>query len=739
MRAHSYPLLQHDQHPEDANASPFIIGSGHPDFYLALALLEEGVLREIGETYLEDGEKFLALRRAGAATPRRNPGSEFDVEMTFDESWYTKRLLHYSGWKEAWFREAIQNSVDAGATRVALKVDKASEDPVTWTVECLDNGSGMDRDTLINKFLRFGATTKTGAGATGGFGEAKELLILPWLNWEIRTQDSHLRGLHAKASMVPGGARLDGTMLRVTMPDDNTVQPHHADTIITRSYLPDVRFTIESGGEKRTVRANASGDEVYAENEHARITYRKLRKGETTPYMWVRVKGLYMFQKYIGDSVNVQVFCDLLGPSTQVLTANRGDLNYDTRAGRAVIGMLGEVETRLHTEKLRGLRGKFAMREKYSGKGKFRAEIARSTDVGTSDLLAVIKPADPQGVPTDESLKDVARELVRGMPSSPEVEESFEIVGKQLAGVKFTGPTHVASALKQLVWTPDFFLLNDEDKTFRVPAKFKPESMTGNIHRLAKVWTEMVRFVMMQLAYDGPWGVGFVFSSSSTAMYAREGGEDWILLNPFTHLQPGWWERKEIINPSDPQEQKQLYSAAIHEATHLVDRCGKHDDVFASALTDNFARCADGFAAARGIARRVKGRGEQSLEGPKKKRWQRLAPDDNVFDHPDVVEKVVRNLGEFIDVKMYERVDLTEDQVDEIRYGSRLSKNLAERATGKQFFFEPETEYILTTWKDPKFSSRLDPYEPWDKDRAAVVVVPYPKSDKGSVYVHRLL
>ncbi|MCK5342356.1 MAG: ATP-binding protein, partial [Candidatus Heimdallarchaeota archaeon] len=78
-----------------------------------------------------------------------------------------------------WIREAMQNSIDAGATEIKISTEGNN---ITFT----DNGCGMDLDVLTHKLLTLGGTKKE-SGSVGGFGKAKEVLFFSWDEWFIDT------------------------------------------------------------------------------------------------------------------------------------------------------------------------------------------------------------------------------------------------------------------------------------------------------------------------------------------------------------------------------------------------------------------------------------------------------------------------------------------------------------------------------------------------------------------------
>ena len=81
---------------------------------------------------------------------------------------------------QAWAREAIQNSFDAGATKIEFTCGEND-------VSAVDDGKGMSEDILLNKLMVPGMSEKP-VWAVGGFGEAKKLLTFPWDHFIIVTK-----------------------------------------------------------------------------------------------------------------------------------------------------------------------------------------------------------------------------------------------------------------------------------------------------------------------------------------------------------------------------------------------------------------------------------------------------------------------------------------------------------------------------------------------------------------------
>ena len=157
----------------------------------------------------------------------------------------------------------------------------------------------------------------------------------------------------------------------------------------------------------------------------------------------------------------------------------------------------------------------------------------------------------------------------------------------------------------------------EEVEGWKVPKKFFPETMTPRVLKLAKVWTELCRFVLMQLGSSTPYGVGFIFDRKIMAEADVESDEDaegddkltWLMLNPFRDAPAA----SAIYTPSKDDDLRQLYASAIHEATHIADRIDYHDESFAVALTNNFAKCADGWRKIKTIVAGIRMTGSPAL------------------------------------------------------------------------------------------------------------------------------
>lgn len=556
-----------------------------------LALVEAGAAEFLGEHIEPNGVKIVAVR----VGKQRNPSIGISREF------FTTVLKDYDDWPQKWWREAIQNSVDAGATRIVCSVVQNPDG--TFTVAAEDDGRGMDESILLDKFLMLGGSTKQlGSGAAGGFGKAKELLILPWLKWAIHTRDRRVEGSGIDY-VVQEAPHLRGTRIEVVMPADQHTSAAAAIAFIEKSFLPDVRFEVRQDTEwEKSVKrpkANLRGENLI-DTVPGKMDMYVTEVDYTASRIYVRVNGLFMFEKYMSSVPGKQIIAEITAPSIEILTANRdGFRDWQTRA------LVDDVTERVAKDVLSAFRKKAGlMREKFRGAGKFAAERAQAA------ALAQIGPIAPtRGGKTAMDDADVAvvSAIVDEYRRSQEAAgqnttlPNRELAHELLTSVTYNGAHHVEEAVKQLAWEPDFFVINDIEG-FRVPAKFLPATMRPRVVKLARTWTELCRFVLMQLGNFCPFGVGWIFAENSAAAYLHDDGEDWLLLNPFVDLQ----ERKKTWTPTSVDDLKWLYAAAVHECTHLADGIDYHDEAFASALTRNIAKTADGFRKVRKIVNSIR-------------------------------------------------------------------------------------------------------------------------------------
>jgi len=560
-------------------------------FYEALASVDLGHARLVGQAWLPDGRQVIEV-----VWRRNNPVDEETSmlgQIEIGERFLSRPLKDYTNWRTAWWREAIQNSLDAGATEILLD---AQENPDgTWTVSCDDNGKGMNFEEVRSYFLRMGESGKKvgQAGTVGGFGKAKELLVLPWLQWSISYNGGKVVGNGLQFKRTAGEPR-KGIRIEVVMPTDAHTTLGDARSILSRSdlkrchfFLAGVRFDPRSFlVVKKPIRTMAGKGTIYA----------KKTPGEPHYSCLIRHHGLFMFDIYT-DKLEAIVVLELEGPSIELLASNRdGFADYSIKA--AVSDFINE----LAKDKEVALRAPDkTIRKIYHGTGPLEAreQTAKSKAIvkeTASAILAKETWGDEEVKDISMILEEVSRQETDMGFKDTDKSDKFRTQGETIREiVRATSSENSRTEdrlrlLDTLLWKPSFLVLNERAHV-AVPKMFFPESMTPTTLGLARIWSELCKFVLIQIQTFKFFGIGFCFTEEAAAMHTVEAGLDWLLLNPYRDSRD---PSKGIWRSKNEKDLAMLYALAIHECTHLQGQV-YHDKDFAYLMTANVGKCASGW------------------------------------------------------------------------------------------------------------------------------------------------
>lgn len=580
-------LLDKAFDPKTLESGDYIVLSSSEAYLIVAAMVADGEAKWLGERQ-EPGGVLASLVRVRSKV-KNNLRRNREVYVTYSADAFTKILRDYAQWREKWWRECIQNAVDAGATEIKLTAQPTDRN--TMICSCEDNGKGMTEDILEHKFLKLGGTTKDleDSETAGGFGEAKKLLILPWLNWEIVTNDVIAKGVGDKGDLAQAPKPIKGTRLRVEMSADECTDAVAALSYVTKCYLPNIKFTINGEDVKADFLA---GKFVFKIGRKATVSHNEF-SGVSS--MMVRVKGMFMFDSRL-VGVEGTVVVELNRPSIELLTSNRdGFRDYELTEAIDVFKAQVSKDTRsaLHEKK---------EIEKHKFKGIGNAEHQ-------DRVLSVLAAMPP--LPPIEPGMHVAFDgkLVGPVVKQFEVTDAANDLGLCegvakviLTSTNIVGQSKLERFVRTMAWNPDILIANEKgaEYTDLIRNEFFPATMTDNIKRLLRVWTELCRYVLIQLDCNDPFNVGFVFSDRATAMFMRWAGQDYLLLNPIHYAGPFSY-----LRPSKVDDLRWIYALAVHEATHMADNIIYHDETFSGAVTRNMAKCTDGFCHAQAIVAAV--------------------------------------------------------------------------------------------------------------------------------------
>jgi hypothetical protein len=311
----------------------------------------------------------------------------------------------------------------------------------------------------------------------------------------------------------------------------------------------------------------------------------------------IRQKGLVMFEVPVNAGiVKGAIIGELKKPSTEVLAKDRNELKRYAWRPQSFAQELAQ-------DRMSKLKAKKTQKEqtRYRGDSPYKAAIQNTTGRIYEALSRHFD--DLKNKKLAESIADEMEAMV--VAAAPRVEDDGKTFmptpGMAKIVVAGLGDTLQAeAAAKQLTWAADFYLNNDTEN-YRVPKWIRPEGMEVKPRKLARLWLEFCRLILIRLGYKGEFGIGWIFSENSSedsgftqAQYLRHDGMSWLLLNPFIAgklkiEKNGKEVDGDTYSLRDPHHLNTVFALALHECTHLVNGISYHNEEFSSALTRNIA------------------------------------------------------------------------------------------------------------------------------------------------------
>jgi len=126
-----------------------------------------------------------------------------NIPKTF---FFEEAKKEYYNYQERLVCEIIQNSYDAGATRIDINIDNLS-------YEIIDNGKGMTKERMVDALLTMGGSQKEN-DSTGGFGAAKKIVLFAHKNYEIHSLDTHVFGEQLNYEFINDCEFFNGTRIK---------------------------------------------------------------------------------------------------------------------------------------------------------------------------------------------------------------------------------------------------------------------------------------------------------------------------------------------------------------------------------------------------------------------------------------------------------------------------------------------------------------------------------------------
>lgn len=229
-------------------------------------------------------------------------------------------------------RESVQNSLDAIGK--AIKAGQIKEEEayihIDFDSEKLvisDNGIGMDIQTLHEKFLNLGGTTKGDENSVGGFGIAKAVILGCGTGFKVETQDNVLTSEDLGKNPIQKTTFRQGTQITLygVQTGKHSTIADNPDTFLAaiKDYIfsSDIAVEVLINGQKfesyftKTVKTrrspgqfNISSDSI-PDNTKLKINVFK-DKEDTCKYLYVQLRGLTQFKQYLGWNANCDIVVD---------------------------------------------------------------------------------------------------------------------------------------------------------------------------------------------------------------------------------------------------------------------------------------------------------------------------------------------------------------------------------------------------------------------------------------------
>lgn len=479
-------------------------------------------------------------------------------------NYFANTKLDYNNWVVAWFREAIQNSVDAKAKNIDFKIEVDRDKPGSIRVTCQDDGVGMDKRVLFDVFLAMGGSEKPD-GAIGGFGHAKVLLAFAHLNYEIETRGVKVNGEGANFEWVETEPS-QGVKLQVDM-DKKDVSEYQLssslhDIVHHSEFKKDIRITLNG----EVLMSKQKTHPYKQDTTLGQLTFKDMPHGYNSSSLWVRMNGLAMFNTSLWNngSTAFEGYLDLSGPSKEILTSNRDGLTRDhSRVLNEILQTLANDREKL---KLSGDIDVLLNEKQFS-----------FDDLSGDEMAYVLSESSKQNLTSEEFLE----RLVATADNDPsELEKNpFRSLIKDVLKAKQKRDNGINDIPAN--WYPTNFKVkfadgdvNPED-THKFASKISATMSKKKIGKLAAGWTRIVRTLLENEEYRGVLGV----EKAKNGEFYSNG---YLIQTGFVFGKPSGMNVKEdekkrisiMMNPNHVVDLDydigDLVALAQHELTHIT-------------------------------------------------------------------------------------------------------------------------------------------------------------------------
>lgn len=452
-------------------------------------------------------------------------------------------------WKPDFWRELLQNSVDAGSRHIKIYITDCGGGQVRCSVE--DDGCGMTRDVLERVYFALGGTTKSGS-SIGGFGRARIMTCFGHDRYEIETLTNQVAGCGANYELYDIENQ-PGCIVRVWMSDTNVDEMKN----ILESYLKTCSFKLQSV----YVSINDVPFRDYLDRGRRvrELSFAGIyvnRSGDFENRVIFRVGGLMMFSRYVhcDKQVVVEISPDC---AREVLSANRNE--FTDSAKKEIDSWIDELTVDNHS----------ALRERnketrriINGSGSMVMKSSRP-DIESSQLQGKSQSTAP--IETFDSFKATV-----DIPNNCIAPNLFDVLIIDETGDP--SKERIIERYNPLNWTHEI----KNDRGLEIPYKKGREAY--RLLMAYKIATEEALRVLLEVyGMDRiSWSVGWVFNEWSEGCHLTIADCHIFCLNPLSGTKAKYrlTKKKDLLA---------ILAIAKHEVAHA--RVDIHNEEWGSTLT----------------------------------------------------------------------------------------------------------------------------------------------------------
>lgn len=423
---------------------------------------------------------------------------------------FIKRVRReYNDVRQALVREFIQNSVDAGASRIDLETGEDS-------LVVRDDGCGIKPERMVESLLTLGGTVK-GEGSVGGFGLAKEVLLFCHEAFQIRTLNTLVRGQVLNYSMETVAEPVVGAEFSIRFnPEFGYTQGEFKG--LARRYIAscDLDVAIYLDGERIACSSRARRTDMSF--PHGVVYSRRLPAGSVSTSMTIRVRGLTMHEYHIAE-IGKQVIVELEGDARTMLTSNRDGLRYPYSSELAKVAEAVAIDPKSFDRKK-------AQRAVFPGRD--ASFFARAEALVTDFFSGLIPQAEVATI-----VSSVRSALETGQPVAEALDGAIKTVSAG-TGLALTRTDLLPLAELEQNFSTDF-IVSIEGTDHRVaPKACRPATMCRSYREIAKLWKYLLDHCIAAAGLSLNYRIGFVLDPEKGGSFHRPDGlaAAEILVNP---------------------------------------------------------------------------------------------------------------------------------------------------------------------------------------------------------------